>query len=80
MNVVTNVYAKTQTYCLREGVVVCKADTTMEQLKHFAAFADCVSALQLFKSIFTVTKGIARIQVNLLHGSLTIMPISFGTG
>ena len=65
---------------LKEGVVVIKDDTTLEQLQHFCEVCKGrwgITALQIF---ITVTRGITALPEIPPHGSPTFTPISYGTG
>ena len=65
---------------LKEGVVVIKEDTTMEQLRKFCEVCKQrwgITALQVF---ITVTRGIMEYPATMPHGSPTSTPTSYGTG
>ena len=67
---------------LKEGVVVIKDDTTMEQLRHFCEVCKQrwgITALQI-KSSSTVTRDITALPEIPPHGSQIFTPISYGTG
>ena len=65
---------------LKEGVVVIKDDTTMEQLRKFVRCVSSVGESQPCRYSSTVTRGIMEYPVTMPHGSPTYMPISCGTG
>lgn len=65
---------------LKEGVVVIKEDTTMEQLKHFARCARNAGVSHPCKCSSTVTRGITAIPKTLPLGSPIFTHISSGTG
>ena len=65
---------------LKEGVVVIKEDTTMEQLKHFARCARNAGVSHPCKCSSTVTRDITAIPKTLPLGSPIFTHISFGTG
>lgn len=65
---------------LKEGVVVIKDDTTMEQLQNSARCVTSVGVSQPYKCLSTVTRGITEYPTTMPHGSPTYTPISCGTG
>lgn len=65
---------------LKEGVVVIKNDTTLEQLQHFVRCARSGGESRHCKSSSTVTRGITALPEIPPHGNQTFTPISYGTG
>lgn len=65
---------------LKEGVVVIKDDTTLEQLQHFVRSVRSIGVSQLCKSSSTVTRGITAISEIPPHGCPIFTPISYGIG
>lgn len=65
---------------LKEGVVVIKEDTTMEQLRHFCEVCKERWGITPCKCSSTVTRGITAIPKTLPLGSPIFTHISSGTG
>ena len=65
---------------LKEGVVVIKNDTTLEQLQHFCEVCKERWESRHCKSSSTVTRGITALPEIPPHGNQTFTPISYGTG
>ena len=63
---------------LRESVVVCKQDTTIDQLKKYCD--RCHVESQPCKSSSIRMKVITAYRATTPHGNRTAMPISYGTG
>ena len=65
---------------LKEGVVVIKENTTMEQLQKFCKGVTGVGVLQPCKCSSTVTRGITEYPATMPYGSPIYTPTSYGTG
>ena len=65
---------------LKEGVVVIKENTTMEQLHHFCEVCRSDGVSHPCKCSSIVTRGITATHKTQPHGSPIFMPTSFGIG